>query len=419
MKNILDFDKYGSTDGVNMQEAVFLTKEQCRDLLDDLIETFSSMLDLFSEINRTQKQNDVACKRDIIKAHYLKLQTLFPLANTGWTKFAQEQKLLTRLTGGQKKYDMQDIYRLSRDIFRQSFSFARESVDLKTLYFFYVLKKEPERWKEIYRLAQEDPDESRRISLVDIFLKIESAELQQKIAGEESDFIIKHFSEFLEKSGSSRQGVLWIHCFSWLRDYLSLLFVSKYRRLWEEKLSTREIWPIVSRNKKVFDRYWTELDEDEKGEFIHAVASLYENNGHDFNSSVYDQAMRFFENFSPEEKERLAEYFRITYTSLSRFNRHLWWIPRHKRLDYFKNHTPMNNALCYSLFQYSSKFPDAEESLMNLIGTENELLNKEEIAEYMQYLINEHGRDAVYLNEAIERYEKWLADKKSSLEVEA
>jgi len=174
--------------------------------------------------------------------------------------------------------------------------------------------------------------------------------------------------------------------------------------------SVASTWSIVSANKLIFYAFWGTLSEKQKKDFINTVLSVYEEDGNTLNSHKSRQAMQFFEKLSGAEKIKLGKYIKIQFAgeSLEDFNKHLWWVPREKRLNYLKRHTPFNNALCYSLFAYSSQYAETNRGLMYYIGSEKEVLNKEELQKYVNFLINKYGRDKVYIKEAIDRYQEWL-----------
>ena len=209
MKNILDIEKYPLACTISS-----LTKDQARILLDDLIGTLSSLLDVFSNFDEKEKQQKIIIfKIDFIKAYLSKLQSLYPVNNRGWQKFAFRESLF------KKRYNLEDIFNLSKIVFERIFSFPEEAIDLQASYFFYVLKKKPERWKEIYLIFQERTDYPK-IDLFTIFAKIKCKDLQKKIIREEEDFIIKYSKDLLE-SGNILDFFNFFSL-SWLSSFLYL-----------------------------------------------------------------------------------------------------------------------------------------------------------------------------------------------------
>ncbi len=415
MKNILNFDEFGEQFGFfpHKERPVRLTKQEGRLLWDDLLETFGTLLDVLNEYNMNLKLPDLADKRDMIKTHYMKLQTIAPLAGNGWEKFAVKPSTSDMLGGN--FYDLEDVFLRSRNIFQQYFSSAERNRDLRTPYFLYVLKKEPERWKEIYLESRKEGNPT--IALVEIFRNITPEKLQKKIAQEEERFIRNHFAELLGLSGPREEGPLCLHAFPWLARYYHLIFEDSYRPEWEDKLSYQKVWPMVTVSRKTFDAYWAGLDEHARRKFIYETASLY-SDGCSHNDSGYNALIRLLEDYSDEEKEQLAEYFPIHYASLPHYNKHLWWVSREngKRLDFLKRHTPFHNGLSDGLLGYYSGSKTDNGCLMTFIGTDKEVLNEEELATYVQWLVDEHGRDSS-VKEAVEHYKAWLADQEKLKDV--
>ncbi|MDI6734525.1 MAG: hypothetical protein QMD50_03520 [Patescibacteria group bacterium] len=166
----------------------------------------------------------------------------------------------------------------------------------------------------------------------------------------------------------------------------------------------QEIFNIIKiitpekQREKSFKEYWELLSEEGKRSFIKNITPDNTSGSGDTGKSYYEDVFPVLNTFSSELKEELVDYLSFGYGSIYRIDPHIYWVPKEKRLEYLKERTPLNNILCYALF-------DKKNGLLKRVGTENEILSFDEIKALVSFFVNKYGRLDVYVSEAIKSFE--------------
>jgi len=261
-----------------------------------------------------------------------------------------------------------------------------------------MLEFYPANWQEIFNEFEKN---SLKISYKEFFSSL-NEEISALIAKDHLSFMEENIYKKIDVSGISKLKP------SLLDSYTEFILRPDNLKEFDEKFNYWHKFLILAKyqekNKveKTFRSYWNFLDEERRDQLIKYIT--YSNSERRTSDSYdcYKEIFSVFDNyFSNEFKAELANYFDFGYGITAVLDPHIYWVPKLKRLEYLKNKTPINNTLCYTLF-------DKNKPLLKEIGTEKEIISFKEVKELVNYYKEKYGRDACYVREAINFFEKWV-----------
>lgn len=266
------------------------------------------------------------------------------------------------------------------------------------VYLFERLKKNPESWKEILVEFKRNK------------LNLDYKNFFSILEGRGYTDVLESNLRFLEEEVFSDINISGISKLSpLLRKFYALYCLKKenyeaFKKKFDDwnKFLVLVKYQTGENREDIFRKYWDALTDKEKNEFIKRVTRTQTMRDSISGMAYHTDVLPSMEEFSEEFKRDIVQYFDFGYSSIFGIDPHIYWIPKIERYEYLKRMTPINNVLCYALFNIHDGF-----GLLSILGTEKEIVNYSEIEKLIEFYIKKYGRDACYVDEAVDRFEEW------------